>query len=83
VLGCPAFQSTIPFGAHFLSERPCFMGALSRDQKQVRDVLTPYDTMIVLGSDVLRMSVWSEVDPKPEHLRIVQIGLVDWEIGKN
>lgn len=83
MLGCPAFQSTIPFGAHFLSERPCFMGALSRDQKQVRDVLTPYDTMIVLGSDVLRMSVWSEVDPKPEHLRIVQIGLVDWEIGKN
>jgi benzoylformate decarboxylase len=83
VLGCPAFQSTIPFGAHFLSERPCFVGALSRDQKQVRDTLTPYDTMIVLGSDVLRMSVWSEVDPKPEHLRIIQVGLVDWEIGKN
>ncbi len=83
VLGCPAFQSTIPFGAHFLSERPCFMGALSRDQKQVRDTLTPYDTMIVLGSDVLRMSVWSPTDPMPENLRIVQIGLVDWEIGKN
>lgn len=83
VLGCPAFQSTIPYGAHFLSERPCFVGGLSRDQKQVRDTLNPYDTMIVLGSDVLRMSVWSEIDPKPEHLRIVQIGLVDWEIGKN
>ncbi|MDQ8732689.1 thiamine pyrophosphate-binding protein [Bradyrhizobium sp. LHD-71] len=83
LLGCPAFQSTIPYGAHFLSERPCFVGALSREQKQVRDALSPYDTMIVLGSDVLRMSVWSEVDPKPDHLRIVQIGLVDWEIGKN
>lgn len=82
-LGCPAFQSTVPFGAHFLSERPCFMGALGRDQKQVRDTLAPYDTMIVLGSDVLRMSVWSVIDPKPEHLRILQIGLVDWEIGKN
>jgi benzoylformate decarboxylase len=43
----------------------------------------PYDTMIVLGSDVLRMSVWSPTDPMPAHLRIVQIGLVDWEIGKN
>jgi benzoylformate decarboxylase len=83
VLGCPAYQSTIPYGAHFLSERPCFVGGLSRDQKQVREALMPYDTMIVLGSDVLRMSVFSEVDPKPEHLRIVQIGLVDWEIGKN
>jgi benzoylformate decarboxylase len=49
----------------------------------VRDTLTPYDTMIVLGSDVLRMSVWSEIDAKPDHLRIVQVGLVDWEIGKN
>lgn len=83
VLGCPAFQSSVPFGAHFLSERPCFMGALGRDQKQVHDTLAPYDTMIVLGSDVLRMSVWSATDPKPDHLRIVQIGLVDWEIGKN
>ena len=83
VLGCPAFQSTISYGAHFLSERPCFVGALGRDQKQVRDTLSPYDTMIVLGSDVLRMSVWSEIDAKPDHLRLVQIGLVDWEIGKN
>lgn len=83
VLGCPAFQSSVPFGAHFLSRRPCFMGALSRDQRRVRDTLAPYDTMIVLGADVLRMSVWSPIDPKPEHLRILQIGLVDWEIGKN
>ncbi len=83
VLGCPAFQSTIPYGAHFLSERPCYAGGLTREQKQVRDALTPYDTMIVLGSDVLRMSVYSEIDPKPDHLRILQIGLVDWEIGKN
>jgi benzoylformate decarboxylase len=82
-LGCPAFQSTISYGAHFLSERPCFVGALGREQKQVRDTLSPYDTMIVLGSDVLRMSVWNEIDPKPDHLRIVQVGLVDWEIGKN
>jgi benzoylformate decarboxylase len=83
VLGCPAFQSTIPYGAHFLSERPCYVGGLNREQAQVRAALNPYDTLIVLGSDVLRMSVWSEVDPKPEHLRILQIGLVDWEIGKN
>ena len=36
---------------------PCFMGALSRLQKQVREVLSPYDLMIVLGADPLRMSV--------------------------
>ena len=39
--------------------------------------------MIVLGSDPLRMSVYSEVDPLPAGLPIVQIGLVDWDLAKN
>jgi benzoylformate decarboxylase len=82
-LGAPAFQCSTPYGAHFLSESPCFMGALSRLQKQVREVLSPYDLMIVLGADPLRMSVYSEVDPKPDDLAIVQIGLVDWDLAKN
>src|SRR4051812_29465382 len=38
-LGCPAYQQSAPYGAHFPSESPCFMGALSRSQKQVREVL--------------------------------------------
>ena len=82
-LGAPAYQCSTPYGAHFLSEHPCFMGALSRLQKQVREVLSPYDLMIVLGADPLRMSVHSEVDPKPEGLPIAQIGLVDWDLAKN
>src|SRR5271167_4086151 len=82
-LGAPAFQCSTPYGAHFLSESPCFMGALSRLQKQVREVLSPYDLMIVLGADPLRMSVYSEVDPLPDGLPILQIGLVDWDLAKN
>ena len=82
-LGCPAYQQSAPDGAHFLSESPCFMGALSRLQKQVREVLSPYDLMIVLGADPLRMSVHSEVDPLPEGLPILQIGLVEWDLAKN
>jgi benzoylformate decarboxylase len=82
VLGCPAYQQSAPYGAQFLSESPSFMGALSRLQKQVREVLSPYDLMIGLGTDPLRMSVHSEVDPLPEKLAIVQIGLVDWDLAK-
>jgi benzoylformate decarboxylase len=82
-IGAPAYQCSTPYGAHFLSESPCFMGALSRLQKQVREVLSPYDLMIVLGADPLRMSVYSEVDPLPDGLGIVQIGLVDWDLAKN
>lgn len=83
VLGAPVYQQTVPYGAHFLSEHPAFMGALTRDQKQVRDVLSAYDLMICLGADVLRMSVYSPVDPLPEGMPVVQLGLRDWEMGKN
>ena len=82
-LGCPAYQSSTPYGASFLSESPSFMGALTRLQKQVRETLAPYDLMIVLGADPLRMSVYSEVDPLPDGLGIVQVGLVDWDLAKN
>jgi benzoylformate decarboxylase len=82
-LGCAAYQSSTPYGASFLSESPCFMGALSRLQAQVREVLSPYDLMIVLGADPLRMSVYSEVDPLPEGTPIVQVGLVEWDLAKN
>jgi benzoylformate decarboxylase len=82
-LGCAAYQQSTPYGAHFLSESPSFMGALSRLQSQVREVLSAYDLMIVLGADPLRMSVHSEVDPLPDGLPMVQIGLVDWDLAKN
>ena len=82
-LGAAVFQQTVPYGAHFPSEHPAFMGALSRDQNQVRAVLEPYDILFVAGADVLRMSVWSETDPLPPDLPIVQLGQLDWEMGKN
>ena len=82
-LGADVFQQTVPHGSHYPSTHVCFMGTLSRNQKIVRDVLSQYDLMIVLGSDALRMSVSSEIDPLPEGMQIVHIGLVDWEMGKN
>jgi benzoylformate decarboxylase len=82
-LGAPVYQCSTPYGAQFLSENPCFMGALTRLQKQVRETLAPYDLMIVLGADPLRMSVYSEVDPMPDTLSMVQVGLVEWDLAKN
>jgi benzoylformate decarboxylase len=82
-LGASAYQQSTPYGSHFLSESPCFMGVLSRSQPQVRGLLNSYDLMIVLGADPLRMSVHSEIDALPEGMPIVQIGLVDWDLAKN
>jgi benzoylformate decarboxylase len=82
-LGCPAYQQSAPWGAHFLSEHVSYAGSLSRDQRQVRDLLAKFDLMIVLGADPVRMSVWSEVEPLPPNLPVVHIGLIDWDMGKN
>ena len=82
-LGCPVYQQTVPYGAHFLSEHPCFMGPLSRNQPSVRQVLSAHDLVIVFGADPLRMSVHHEIEPLPPGMPIVQVGLVDWDIGKN
>ncbi len=83
MLGAPVYQQTVCDGAHFLSEHPTFMGALTRDQREVRETLSPYDLMFCIGSDVLRMSVFSETDPMPDGMAVVQLGLRDWEMGKN
>ncbi|MDP6342039.1 MAG: thiamine pyrophosphate-dependent enzyme, partial [Alphaproteobacteria bacterium] len=83
MLGAPAYQQTVNDGAHFPSEHPAFMGSLNRNQAYVRDLLSAHDLLICLGADLLRMSVYSEVDPLPADLSVVQIGQRDWEMGKN
>ena len=82
-LGAPVYQQTVPHGAHFPSEHPAFMGSLGREQPKVRAALAPHDLLVCVGADVLCMSVWSDTDPMPEGLPLVQIGLADWEMGKN
>ena len=49
----------------------------------MRKLLAEYDLLIALGSDPVRMSVWDPVDPKPDDMPVVQVGLVDWDIAKN
>lgn len=83
LLGAPVRQQSVPHGAHFPSEHECFMGALSRNQRQVREVLSAHDLAISLGSDFLRMSVYSAADPLPDGMDVIQIGLREWELGKN
>lgn len=82
-LGAPVYQQSVMQGAHFLSEHPAYMGGTTRQQKDVRAILQPYDMIVSLGTDFMRMSVYSEVDPMPDGMRVVQIGQRDWELGKN
>lgn len=82
-LGAPVFGDSIPYSAPFPSEHAAYMGALSRQQKQVRSLLEPYDLLICLGADLLRMSVYSPVEPLPAGLPVVHVSERAHELGKN
>ncbi len=82
-LSAPVYQQTIVHSATFYSEHPCYMGGLSRNQAKVRKILEEFDTALFLGADVLRMSVHSEIEPLPPHLKILQITERPAELGKN
>lgn len=82
-LGAPVYQQTVNYGSHFMSEHPAFVGSLNRSQTQVRDTLSKHDLLILLGSDQLRMSVFSETEPLPDGMPVIQLGMRDWELAKN
>jgi len=83
LLGAGVYQQSVPYCAQFPSEHRAYLGALTRNQKQVRAALEPFDLLLCLGADLLRMSVYSPVDPLPAGMPVVHISERDWEIGKN
>jgi benzoylformate decarboxylase len=83
LLGAAVFQQPVPYCAQFPSAHPTYLGALTRNQKQVRATLAPFDLMLCLGADLLRMSVYSPLTPLPEGMQVVHISERDWELGKN
>jgi len=83
LLGAGVYQQTVAYSAQFPTEHRAYLGALTRNQKQVREALAPFDLAICLGADLLRMSVYSPVDPLPEGMPVVHVSERDWELGKN
>ena len=83
LLGAGVFQQTVPYAAQFPTGHRAYLGALTRVQKSVRAALEPFDLLVCLGADLLRMSVYSPLDPLPAGLPVVHVSERDWEIGKN
>ena len=83
LLGAAVYQSSVPYSAQFPTAHPAFMGALTRQQKQVRGALQDYDLLLCLGADLLRMSVYSPLEPLPENLPVIHISERAHELGKN
>jgi len=83
VLGTPVYQEAVPYRTSFLSEHPLYMGMLTRSQAQVRKIMDPHDVVFCLGADLLRMSVYSPIDPLPPHAKVAHLSERSWELAKN
>lgn len=83
VLGAGVFHEPVPYNARFDVEHPAFLGDLTRSQNTARALLEPFDLVVCIGADLLRMSVHSPVDPLPAGLPVVHLSNRDWELGKN
>jgi benzoylformate decarboxylase len=83
LLGAAVYQSPIPYTAQFPTEHAACLGSLTRSQAKVRAALEPYDLLFCLGADLLRMSVYSPVEPLPENLPVIHLSERSGELGKN
>src|SRR5437899_2641984 len=83
LLGAAVYGSSIPYAAPFPTEHAAYMGAFTRQQPQVRKALEQHDVLLVLGADLLRMSVYSPVEPLPAELKVIHISERAHELGKN
>ena len=83
LLGAAVYSSSVAYCAQFPTAHPAYMGAFNRQQKLVRSALEPYDLLVCLGADLLRMSVYSPLEPLPDDLPVVHISDRAHELGKN
>ena len=83
ILGAAVYQEPTPYSARFLTDHRAFMGTLNRTQRQVNATLSPYDLLLCLGADLLRMSVYSPIEPLPTGMPVLHISERDRELGKN
>jgi benzoylformate decarboxylase len=83
LLGAGVFQESVPYSATFASSHKQYLGMLTRSQENVRKTLEPFDLIFCLGADLLRMSVYSPVEPLPHHSRVIHLSERSGELGKN
>ncbi len=83
LLGATVYQDTIQTAASFVSTHDCYVGMLTRNQRDVAERLGHHDLLICLGTDLLRMSVPSDVSPLPPRMPVIQIGERNDDLAKN
>ncbi|PIE33182.1 hypothetical protein CSA56_12710 [candidate division KSB3 bacterium] len=63
---------------------PLYSGILPLWGTEVKECLQDFDTIFVVGMNLLRLYIYSGSDyPMHEHTRVIHLDIDSWEIGKN
>jgi benzoylformate decarboxylase len=66
------------------ADHPFYAGVLPLWSPDVRQRLTDFDVILVVGMDLLRPFIYREpTRPIPEHIRLIHLDVDPWQLGKN
>ncbi len=82
-LGAKVYGETFPNTIAFAMDHPLYAGELPRLAKPVRKRLEEADVVFLAGTEAFILSFPPDAVSMPEHVRVVQLDLNPWEIGKN
>ncbi|MCS7304863.1 MAG: thiamine pyrophosphate-binding protein [Thermoguttaceae bacterium] len=85
LLGAPVFhEATTSHGrSSFPSDHPLAGPPLPFWSPEVREFLTPFDILLVVGMKLFQQYIYHEPSPLPAHVRVVQMDENPWELNKN
>jgi benzoylformate decarboxylase len=85
LLGAPALSecATSHGRLGFPCDHPLSAPGLPLWQADVRERLSEFDVMLVVGMDLLRQYLWHEPRPIPERVKLIHLDEDPWQLGKN
>jgi benzoylformate decarboxylase len=85
-LGAPVFAEATPSHGRLPipPDHPLYRGTLPYWSPDLRERLEEFDVVLAVGMNLVRLYIYREpARPLPEHLRLIHLDNVPYEIGKN
>ncbi len=82
-IGAKAYEENFANVIAYPMEHPLYAGKLPILAKPLRERLSEFDLVFLVGTEVFLFSYPADVRPLPEGCRVVHLDINAWEMGKN
>ena len=82
LIGAPVYQQWMS-DVNFPNQHPLYMGEISTSDPRARQILEPYDILLVIGCQLFGQDKYVPGPLIAKHTRVIQIDDNPWEIAKN